>query len=127
MNMSDDNGTREQLMRNCQSVAETVERLTDGWRYCNVCGEYVKDDEHCDEETIDIYDYIADNLGIKLTTDLDGCLYGAVITVAWGGPNIYIDTNTKFVEGYWGLDSYRVMLSDRAIEVIDDQIEQMRY
>ena len=119
--------TKEQLQSNVEYIAERIEKLAEGWRYCNECGKSVKKEKHCGKETEDLYAYLSDNLGIELTTDLEGALLGANITVAWGGPNIYINTKSSYVEGYWGLDQYRVKLSEKALSRIDEEIENMRY
>jgi hypothetical protein len=66
------------------------------------------------------------NLGIKIITSLDGSeYYGAEICVAWGGPNIYIETRDSYVRGYWG-DEVSVPLSYKARDAIDYIIDELR-
>ena len=47
------------------------------------------------------FDYIRDALDIQYTVSGSKDYLGARILVAFGGPNIWIDTRTKTVEGYW--------------------------
>ena len=57
-------------------------------------------------EIISGFDYLSDILDIEyyLSSDRETCL-GARILVAFGGPNIWIDTRKGLVEGYWWGDS----------------------
>ena len=43
-------------------------------------------------------------LDIEYTIARDGTYLGARLLMTFGGPNIYINTRTKEVEGYWGTD-----------------------
>lgn len=47
------------------------------------------------------HDYLMDILDIEYITTRDKQYKGARILVAFGGPNIWINTLTKEVEGYW--------------------------
>lgn len=62
----------------------------------------------CDYEvgdTISAYDYLSDVLDIEYVISSDGEYRGARVLVAFGGPNIWINTRTQQVEGYWWSDS----------------------
>lgn len=57
-------------------------------------------------EMMDGMDYLSDALDINYTVSADlKAMIGARILVAFGGPNIWIDTAKGVVEGYWGSDS----------------------
>jgi hypothetical protein len=51
------------------------------------------------------FDYLSDVLEIQYIVTGAGEYLAARILVAFGGPNICINTQTKTVEGYWGGDS----------------------
>lgn len=56
------------------------------------------DDE---DEAGTAYDYLQDVYDINYITNSDKTYKGARLLVAFGGPNIWIDTNLEQVEGYW--------------------------
>ena len=45
---------------------------------------------------------------------------GYIITLTYGGPNIYLDTCQDCVRGFWGSDSYTCPLSDNVGDTIAD-------
>ena len=47
------------------------------------------------------FDYLSDVLDINWILNSDKTFKGARLLVAFGGPNIWIDTNLEQVEGYW--------------------------
>ena len=49
-------------------------------------------------------DYLSDALDFTYKVDFEKRYLAAEILVAFGGPNIYINTAEKRVEGYWGRD-----------------------
>lgn len=59
-----------------------------------------------DGQEFNAFDYLRDVLDIQWTVSSDKKTYiGARILVAFGGPNIWINTVTNKVEGYWWADS----------------------
>jgi hypothetical protein len=59
---------------------------------------------YLDDETgemISGFDYLTDVLDIEYIVDSKKQYLGARILVAFGGPNIWINTRTQQVEGYW--------------------------
>lgn len=48
------------------------------------------------------YDYLEGVLDVNWILNSDKSLRGAELLVAFGGPNIYVDTVHKVVTGYWG-------------------------
>jgi predicted RNA-binding Zn-ribbon protein involved in translation (DUF1610 family) len=68
-------------------------------------GDYSQDCPDCGEEIareMNGYDYLSDVLDIEYIVGSDKTtLLGARILVTFGGPNIWINTKTKQVEGAW--------------------------
>ena len=54
-----------------------------------------------DENGPNGFDYLTDALDINYIINGDKTYKGARILVAFGGPNIWIDTFNQQVEGYW--------------------------
>jgi hypothetical protein len=59
------------------------------------------DELNSDDEQFSAYDYLQDVLDINWILNSDKSVKGARLLVAFGGPNIWIDTNLEQVEGYW--------------------------
>ena len=72
-------------------------------------------DEHGFEpnDQISGFDYLSDMLDIEYTISSDGLFLGARILVAFGGPNIWIDTRHERVEGYWWGDTVFADFTDK--------------
>jgi hypothetical protein len=60
---------------------------------------------------------------IKYTVDGDGTYLGVRILLAGGGPNVYLDTYHEEIQGYWGGDSCKLIISD--YDYIDDYWQEM--
>lgn len=58
-----------------------------------------------DGEYLTAFDYLQDALDIEYIVNSKGEYLGARVLVAFGGPNIWINTRTKQVEGHWWRDS----------------------
>lgn len=69
----------------------------------------------CDGEEVTGWDYLEDVLDVEWILNSDGSYKGARVLVAFGGPNIWIDTATNYVEGYWWGDKFEARYDD-AIE-----------
>lgn len=54
-----------------------------------------------DDEPFNAFDYLSDALDIEYVVSNKKEYLGARVLVAFGGPNIWINTRTKQVEGYW--------------------------
>jgi hypothetical protein len=127
--------TKKELEEMCKNIAEKLGLFASGYVYDNEEGKMVdkdeivnEDGEYDEDRYEDLYQYLfEDNLGIKILTSLDGSDYfGAEICVAWGGPNIYIETRDSYVKGYWGSDQVEYPLSYTVRDRIDDEIEELR-
>ena len=82
--------TREELLAHCHSIARDIERGT--W-------EGFEPTEDSPEPNG--FDYLSDALDIEYIVNGKREYLGARVLVAFGGPNIWINTRTKTVEGAW--------------------------
>ncbi len=76
------------LQNHVDSIAK---RLTQGF----------DNEVNVDGEPISAFDYLQDSLDIEYVVDRNGNCIGGRILVAFGGPNIWIDTRRNSVDGYW--------------------------
>lgn len=70
------------------------------------------------------YDYLQDVLDIRYTVNSAREYLGARILVGYGGPNVWIDTNTNALEVYWGQTATRYLPSE-FIEQLDVALEEL--
>lgn len=82
------------LKAHCEMIAKQIET-----------GEYDFDAEYSDSEYPDAHDYLKDALDIEYVRDAQGNYRGAIVLVAFGGPNIWIDTRWNCVRGAWWNES----------------------
>lgn len=80
--------TETRLQDHMQQIANT---LTNGFG----------DELNIDNQPLDGFDYLQDALDIEYIVNSKREYLGARVLVAFGGPNIWINTRTKLVEGYW--------------------------
>ena len=94
--------TEQQLKRMVESIAKEI---TSGKLDPESCERYHDLDE---EEKKDFEptgsDYLDGVYDINWVINRDKSYRGAVLMVAGGGPNVYVNTETMQVEGYWGGD-----------------------
>ena len=104
----------EQLRRMCKNIAEEItsgktERLSDYDSKCEVileAGRFMED----------VYD-------IRYIVDQEKRYMAAELMVAGGGPNIWVNLDTKYVEGYWGGDKVLEPFIDNI--GLDDYCQEM--
>jgi hypothetical protein len=80
--------TETRLQDHVQQIAETI---TKGFG----------DELNYDDEEMSAFDYLQDALDIEYIVNSKREYLGARVLVAFGGPNIWVNTRTKVVEGYW--------------------------
>ena len=105
-------------------IMQTKEKnlLLDKVRYIRdtiVSGEYETDNE----EGCNAIDYLNDVLDIIYYVDQKKEYLGARILVAFGGPNIWIDTQDQEVQGFWGSDVYKKPIYN--LDHVDDYFEEI--
>ena len=84
-------------------------------------GEYESSNE---DEPQGAFDYLSDALDIEYTVDSKGEDLGARVLVAFGGPNIWINTRHKTVEGYWWSDRAEANYFEDKLG-LDDALEEL--
>ncbi len=75
------------------------------------------------EEQVSAFDYLSDALDIEYIVNSKGEYLGARVLVAFGGPNIWINTRTKTVEGAWWSDRADASFEDNI--GLDDALEEL--
>ena len=77
------------------------------------------------EGKINAYDYFDEGsiLDIEWIIHNNKSYKGARVLVAFGGPNIWINTQTNEVEGYWWNDRYKAPFIDEM--GIDDYLKEL--
>ena len=90
---------------------------------CTECGADLGKSAFCPEcevrnpDYLSGFDYIADVLDVNWVLDANREFKGARLLVAFGGPNIWIDTAKKTVEGHWWGDSFTASYSRDAMDI----------
>jgi hypothetical protein len=69
------------------------------------------------------FDYLQDALDIEYIVNRKGEYLGARVLVAFGGPNIWVNTRTKTVEGHWWGDSATASFTDNL--GLDDALSEL--
>ena len=86
--------TKTELISTCNRIVKEIES-----------GEYEMDECAVEEWGCSCAGhYLDDALDIEHTVSSRGDYLGSRVCVAFGGPNIYIDTRNRKVQGYWGGD-----------------------
>jgi len=102
--------TETRLLDHVQQIANTI---TNGFG----------DELNYDGEEISAFDYLQDALDIEYIVNSKREYLGARVLVAFGGPNIWINTRTKKVEGYWWNESASASFDDGI--GLDDALETL--
>lgn len=76
-----------------------------------------------DDEPMSAYDYLQDALDIQYIVTGSGDYLGARVLVAFGGPNIWVNTQTNTVEGYWWGDKAYASFNDEI--GLDDALSEL--
>lgn len=119
-------------------IAHTIRDISDGTLY-KLEGEYVNDgemislieagrNEEDDFEPVTIYDYLSDVLDATYyTTGRNGEYMGVRLLLAYGGPNVYLDTYCRTLELYWWNESATVDLLPNEADEVDSMWSEMYY
>lgn len=121
----------------CKYIAENFEKYTsDDYIRCNDCCELIpQDSDKCpdcgaeidsdDKHYLDAIDYLEDCLDVQAIRnglDRDAEIIGARILVAWGGPNIWVDTLRGVVTLDWWTDHSECYIDRAACDEFNDQL-----
>lgn len=99
--------SRDALRHNCEYAAQAIEDI-------------VKSGDN--ERFID---WVADVLDERYSLNGELRYIAVRLTLTCGGPNIYLDTDTGEIEGFWGTDHYAVPVSDDVIAAVDEWYEDI--
>jgi len=80
-------------------------------------------EKNSDDEDFNVFDYLQDALDIEYTVNNRGEYLGARVLVAFGGPNIWVNTRTHTVEGHWWGDSAYASFTDNI--GLDEALREM--
>jgi len=69
------------------------------------------------------FDYLQDALDIEYIVSSKGDYLGARVLVAFGGPNIWVNTRTNTVEGHWWGDNAYAGFTDNI--GLDDALREL--
>ena len=81
------------------------------------------DETNDDGEPLSAFDYLQDALDIEYIVNSKKEYLGARVLVAFGGPNIWVNTRTKTIEGYWWADKATASFDDGI--GLDDALEEL--
>ena len=101
--------TTETKTKNDNGLADMVKRIADDIHE----GGF----EPAEEGSNPALDYLDDALDIQWVTQGDLTFIGARVLVAFGGPNIWIDTAKQRVEGFWWGDYASATYSDDPMDI----------
>ena len=99
------------LKNHVQSIAD---KLTNG---------FADDDLNYDGEEMSAFDYLQDALDIEYIVNSRGEYLGARVLVAFGGPNIWVNTRTGIVEGAWWGEHAKASFKDNI--GLDDALSEL--
>lgn len=138
--------TDRENREHCKRIADDLEAVAEGRVYkCPECGELVgienlvydedaqtytctqcgKTFDECDLEPVGMLDYFADVLDIEYRIGSDRDFRSVRLLVAYGGPNIYVDTWSQQVELYWWTDRASFPLSSEVCDQINAAFEEL--
>lgn len=113
----------------CKNIAERIESIAAGCLYRDADGEEHDaselEDIPDDWEQFTIYDYLDDVLDINFLIDCQHRYKSCRLLVAFGGPNVYVDTETGQVELYWWGDTAKYPLSRSSRDAVDAAFEEI--
>ena len=95
-------------------VQEIARRLSEGFDSADL---------NDDGEELTAFDYLEGALDIEYIVNSKGDYLGARVLVAFGGPNIWVNTRTKTVEGHWWGDSASASFKDNL--GLDDALSEL--
>ena len=117
----------DDLENMCRRIAAEIEAGERTTNYdCPECFGALRNDDQgtvCDEcgwvgaHILDGAEWLNQRLDVEFVVQRDGTYLGARIAYTLGGPNIWIDTRTRTVSGFWGTDRASVSYSADAMDI----------
>lgn len=115
-----------------KSIVKDINMVVNGeMRRCTNCGTHYYDAPCCpececrDDEIVDVLDWFSDVLDIEYRLGSDRKLRSVKLLLAWGGPNIWLDTDTNSVDLYWWGDHAEEGLLPEVCEAINEAFEEL--
>ena len=102
----------EQLVRMCKNIADSISEP-----------QQITDEETGEKREETAHDWMEGTYDIRYLVDREKRYLGAEILVAGGGPTIWVNLYTGYVEGYWGGDRVTCPFVDNI--GLDDYCEEM--
>ena len=99
---------KQRLRRMCKDIADGITNPVDN-------------SEHGEQASV--VSWMEDTYDIRYYINGDKSYLGAEIMVAGGGPTVWVNTYTKYVEGYWGGDKVLEPFIDNL--GLDDYCEEL--
>lgn len=132
---------RDENREHCKSISDELDKYVDGIIYtCPDCGEVIEMPETVGDKfkcpccglveevgeynQLSLYDYFVDLLDIDYLVNYQKEYKGARILIAYGGPNIYLDTISGNVELYWWTETAKYRMRSDTIEALDEWAEE---
>ena len=132
---------RDENREHCRLIAEELDAYAEGRVHrCPECDAVIQFPDgvgdkfkcpHCHEvsdaadfECLGIHDYFDDFLDIDYVVNYRKEYKAVRVLVAFGGPNIYIDTMSGCVELYWWTETAKYRLLSDTINAIDEWAEE---
>ena len=94
----------EQLRSMCKNIADGITNP-----------EEVVDENTGERRLETAHDWMEDVYDIRYIVDREKRYLGAELMVAGGGPTVWVNLDTKYVEGYWG--------GDKVLEPFRDELD----
>lgn len=103
-------------------MAPLQSELANGFSY-----ETDQDGEYCDEDgnPTSPWEYLIDALDVEVTRSLNGDYRGARILLTFGGPNIWLDTAERELQGAWGGKRVNMHVPYEVCAEIDEAVEEL--
>ena len=104
--------TYKMLCEQCEEIAHKLDKLAEYDLY------FAREDDGYE------VNYLDDYYDVKWILDHNKDYFACRICVAFGGPNIFIDTWEKCVCGYWGADEVKYPMTFAAVDAVDRVMEE---
>lgn len=105
----------KRLQEHVNDIAQALQDLCDG-----ELGSYENEGE-----PMNFFEYLEDVLDTQYIVNSDKSYRSCKLLVAFGGPNIWVNTDSGLVEGAWWGDAASTALSNAVIEYIDSNMEEL--
>ncbi len=78
-------------------------------------------------ELVSLWEYLTQSLSVDFRIDSKLNILGVRVWFCLGGPNIWIDTETKTIEGHWGITKATLFINKELVDAINDEFKNRTY